>query len=196
MAALPAAATTEAAGHKTEATDRASSAASLELVAALAFCSEGRNAGGINPSPPQRMGRHDDPPILLEGAGWKRRSGFGRYSDTVGGTSWERRRFALTPTQLRYYAASEVDSTKSLAELTPRGTLDVLPERATTTATYPGDTSQPAPYALTVKVADATGLSDTIKWKLCFDDRETHGGDVSTFHGLWACVYDQHPGPD
>ncbi|KAL9190962.1 hypothetical protein ACHAXT_000668 [Thalassiosira profunda] len=171
-------ATTEA-GHKTEAPDRASSAASLELVAALAFCSEGPNDDGPNPNPPQRqeaaqrMGRHDDPPILLEGAGWKRRSGFGRYSDTVGGTSWERRRFALTPTQLRYYAACEVDSTKSLAELTPRGTLDILPERATITATYPGDTSQPAPYALTVKVADAAGLSDTIKWKLCFDDRET-----------------------
>ena len=78
---------------------------------------------------------NENPPIILEGVGWKRRSGFGKYSETVGvGSSWERRRFALTakPPRLMYYSESE--SSKSLLEEFPRGTLKIIAERATITA--------------------------------------------------------------
>ena len=84
--------------------------------------------------------------IILSGVAWKRRSGFGRLSDTVGvGKSWERRRFVLyagggggpnavardggTP-RLVYYPLNEFQS-----QTTPRGTLDLLAERATIHAT-------------------------------------------------------------
>eukprot|EP00581_Thalassiosira_minuscula_P002022 CAMPEP_0183736590 /NCGR_PEP_ID=MMETSP0737-20130205/49644_1 /TAXON_ID=385413 /ORGANISM="Thalassiosira miniscula, Strain CCMP1093" /LENGTH=599 /DNA_ID=CAMNT_0025970633 /DNA_START=158 /DNA_END=1957 /DNA_ORIENTATION=- len=108
-------------------------------------------------------------PIILEGVGWKRRSGFGKYSDSIGGSSWERRRFTLTaqPAKLSYYQASE-SSNNSILDETPRGSLHILPERATITATYPAEQSQPTPYALTLKTNDGAD-----KWKFCFDDRET-----------------------
>ena len=113
------------------------------------------------------MGKEEEdtpPTIILEGIGWKRRSGFGKYS----GSAWERRRFALTSTQLTYYSATE--ESKSA---TARGVLSILPERATITATYPGDSSQPTPYAVDIKVTDGITKSENFKWKLCFDDRET-----------------------
>ena len=112
------------------------------------------------------MGKEEEeaPPIILEGIGWKRRSGFGKYS----GSAWERRRFCLTSTQLTYYSATE--ESKSA---TARGVLSILPERATITATYPGDSSQPTPYAVDIKVTDGITKSENFKWKLCFDDRET-----------------------
>lgn len=110
-------------------------------------------------------------PIILEGMAWKRRSGFGKYSNTVGvGSSWERRRFALTPSQLSYYTD---ESSKSITKEKPRGTLCILSERATITATYPGNSGQPAPYTIVIRTTDAISGSEGTKWKLCFDDRET-----------------------
>ncbi|KAL7528232.1 hypothetical protein ACHAXR_004158 [Thalassiosira sp. AJA248-18] len=120
------------------------------------------------------LGEDEDAPVILEGVGWKRRSGFGKFSESVlGGSSWERRRFALTSSKLNYYAVSE--SSKTLLEEFPRGTLDILYERATITATYPSEnTSQPTPYALKITVPDGKlSNSESTKWKLCFDDRET-----------------------
>ena len=85
---------------------------------------------------------------LLEGIGWKRRSGFGKYANT----SWERRRFALTPSKLSYYTATDDDGRPPSKSAVPRGILAILPERATITATYPGDSSQPTPYAVDSKL--------------------------------------------
>jgi hypothetical protein len=101
--------------------------------------------------------------IILSGVAWKRRSGFGKYSTTIGaGSSWEKRHFILTSTKLTYFAINESTS---------RGTLNILPERATITATYPGDTSQPTPYALSIKTTELG--QESTKWKLCFEDRKT-----------------------
>merc|ERR1719401_340712 len=120
----------------------------------------------------------DDDLIILEGKGWKRRSGFAKYAYTVAGASWERRRFQLVRTsdpnrkyQLKYYSTAS-KSSRSLApekHNTPRGTLDIPPDRATIIATYPADPSQPTPYALTISTSDAAD-----RWKFCLDDRETH----------------------
>lgn len=139
----------------------------------------------------------NNPAVILEGVGWKRRSGWAKYSESVGyGSAWERRRFTLTsrPARLSYYAAPDDDgddgvtrrggdngaavtSTNSNdrdaagAESTrPRGVLDILPERATVTATYPADASQPTPYAVSIRTSES---SNADKWKFCFDDRET-----------------------
>ena len=102
--------------------------------------------------------------IILSGVAWKRRSGFGKYSTTIGvGPSWEQRHFILTSTKLTYFAVNESTS---------RGTLNILPERATITATYPGDTSQPTPYALSIRTTELG--QESTKWKLCFEDRKTH----------------------
>ena len=128
--------------------------------------------------------------IILEGTGWKRRSGFAKYAYTVAGASWERRRFQLVRTsdpkrknQLKYYnntcssdkntfgsSASDKNTFGSSAKTnnTPRGTLDIQSESATVVATYPADPSQPTPYALSISPSDAAD-----KWKFCFDDRET-----------------------
>ncbi len=46
-------------------------------------------------------------------------------------------------------------------------------ERATITATYPGDPTQPTPYAIAIRTNDVISQNDVTKWKLCFDDRET-----------------------
>ena len=101
--------------------------------------------------------------IVLSGAAWKRRSGFGKYSTTLGaGPSWEKRHFILTSSKLTYFAINESTS---------RGTLNILPERATVTASYPGDTSQPTPFALTIRTTELG--QESTKWKLCFDDRKT-----------------------
>ena len=101
--------------------------------------------------------------IILSGVAWKRRSGFGKYSTTVGaGPSWEKRHFILTSSRLTYFAINESTS---------RGTLNILPERATITASYPGDTSQPTPFALTIRTTELG--QESSKWKLCFDDRKT-----------------------
>lgn len=147
----------------------------------------------------------NNPAVILEGVGWKRRSGWAKYSESVGyGSAWERRRFTLTsrPARLSYYAAPDDDGDDGVtrrggdngaavtstatstntnsndrdaagAESTrPRGVLDILPERATVTATYPADSSQPTPYAVSIKTGgESSGGSD--KWKFCFDDRET-----------------------
>ncbi|KAL3796369.1 hypothetical protein ACHAW5_001695 [Stephanodiscus triporus] len=114
--------------------------------------------------------KDEEPPIILEEIVWKQRGGFGKYSTTVGaGPSWERRRIALTAKKLSYYAKVS----KSVTDGSPRGTLDILPERATITATYPGDSSQPTPYAIAIKTVDVISQSDVTKWKICFDDRET-----------------------
>ena len=122
--------------------------------------------------------------IILTGVAWKRRSGFGRLSDTVGvGKSWERRRFVLyagggggpnavardggTP-RLVYFPQNEF-----LSQTTPRGTLDLLAERATIHATHFGNEvagAQPTPYTLSIKTTDGIAPEST-KWKLCFDDR-------------------------
>ncbi|KAL7427996.1 hypothetical protein ACHAXH_000738 [Discostella pseudostelligera] len=118
--------------------------------------------------------------IILEGVAWKRRGGFGKFSDTVGaGSSWQRRRIALTAKGLSYYNASgdndtndDSSSSKSVVGDTPRGTLSILPDHATITATYPGDSSQPTPYALAVKTTDSISNTEITKWKLCFDNRE------------------------
>jgi len=111
-----------------------------------------------------------EPPIILEEVVWKLRGGFGKYSTTVGaGPSWERRRIALTSKTLSYYAKVS----KTATDGSPRGTLHIQPERATITATYPGDSSQPTPYAIAVKTVDVISQSDVTKWKICFDDRET-----------------------
>ncbi len=107
------------------------------------------------------MGGDDN--IILSGVAWKRRSGFGKYSTTIGaGSSWEKRHFILSSTKLTYFAINES---------TPRGTLNILPERATITATYPGDTSQPTPYALSIRTTELG--QESTKWKLCFEDRKT-----------------------
>ena len=102
--------------------------------------------------------------IILSGLAWKRRSGFGKYSTTIIGTgsSWEQRHFILTSTKLTYFAINESTS---------RGTLNIIPERATISATYPGDTSQPTPYALTIRTTELG--QESTKWKLCFGDRKT-----------------------
>ena len=122
--------------------------------------------------------------IIFAGVAWKRRSGFGRLSDTVGvGKSWERRRFVLyagggggpnaatrdggTP-RLVYYSLNGFQS-----QTTPRGTLDLLAERATIHATHFGNEvagAQPTPYTLSIKTTDGIAPEST-KWKLCFDDR-------------------------
>ena len=122
--------------------------------------------------------------VILTGVAWKRRSGFGRLSDTVGvGKSWERRRFVLcagggggttavsrdggTP-RLVYYPLNEFQS-----QTTPRGTLDLLAERATIHATHFGNEvagAQPTPYTLSIKTTDGIAPEST-KWKLCFEDR-------------------------
>lgn len=122
-------------------------------------------------------------PIILEGVAWKRRGGFGKFSDTVGaGSSWQRRRIALTSKGLSYYNASssgdndtadDSSSSKSVVGDTPRGTLSILSDHATITATYPADASQPTPYALAIKTTDSISNTEVTKWKLCFDDRET-----------------------
>mmetsp|Transcript_16188 Transcript_16188/g.34215 ORF Transcript_16188/g.34215 Transcript_16188/m.34215 type:complete len:600 (+) Transcript_16188:64-1863(+) len=113
----------------------------------------------------------EEPPTILEGVGWKRRSGFGKYSDTIGmGSAWERRRFALTtkPLKLSYYSAGDESSTPPISgDESPRGTLNILPERVTITATYFSDATQPTPYSVTLKTMEGE------KWKFCFDDRET-----------------------
>ena len=112
-----------------------------------------------------------EPPIILEEVVWKLRGGFGKYSTTIGaGPSWERRRIALTSKTLSYYAKVSKTATDGSS---PRGTLHIQPERATITATYPGDSSQPTPYAIAVKTVDVISQSDVTKWKICFDDRET-----------------------
>ncbi len=116
----------------------------------------------------------EPPIILLEEVVWKLRGGFGKYSTTVGaGPSWERRRIALTSKTLSYYA--KVSKTTATGDgSSPRGTLHIQPERATITATYPGDSSQPTPFAIAVKTVDVISQSsDVTKWKICFDDRET-----------------------
>ena len=101
--------------------------------------------------------------IILSGVAWKRRSGFGKYSTTIGaGSSWEQRHFILTSTKLTYFAINESTS---------RGTLNILPERATITATYPAETSQPTPYALSIRTTELG--QESTKWKLCFGDRKT-----------------------
>lgn len=101
--------------------------------------------------------------IILSGVAWKRRSGFGKYSTTIGtGSSWEQRHFILTSTKLTYFAINESTS---------RGTLNIFPERATVTASYPGDTSQPTPYALSLRTIELG--QESTKWKLCFGDRKT-----------------------
>ena len=122
--------------------------------------------------------------LIFTGVAWKRRSGFGRLSDTVGvGKSWERRRFVLyagggggpnavardggTP-RLVYYSLNDFQS-----QTTPRGTLDLLAERATIHATHFGNEvagAQPTPYTLSIKTTDGIAPEST-KWKLCFDDR-------------------------
>ena len=120
-------------------------------------------------------------PIILEGVAWKRRGGFGKFSETVGaGSSWQRRRVALTAEGLSYYNynagnenGNDNDSSRSVVDDIPRGTLSILPDHATITATYPGDASQPTPYALAIKTTDSISQSEVTKWKLCFDDRET-----------------------
>ena len=118
--------------------------------------------------------------VILTGVAWKRRSGFGRLSDTVGaGKSWERRRFVL-------YAGGGVGGTTSSARLvyysvnsyqnqaTPRGTLDLLAERATVHAPHYAANevagAQPTPYTLSIRTTDGITPENT-KWKLCFDDR-------------------------
>lgn len=107
------------------------------------------------------MGGDDN--IILSGVAWKRRSGFGKYSTTIGtGSSWEQRHFILTSKRLTYFAINESTS---------RGTLNILPERATVTASYPGDTSQPTPYALSIRTTELG--QESTKWKLCFGDRKT-----------------------
>jgi hypothetical protein len=119
--------------------------------------------------------------IILEDVAWKRRGGLGKFSDTIGaGPSWQRRRIALTANELIYYnyddssdANNSTDSSKSVVDNIPRGTLSILPDHATITATYPGDTSQPTPYALAIKTTDSISQAEITKWKLCFDDRET-----------------------
>ena len=85
-------------------------------------------------------------------------------SNQIGtGSSWERRHFILTSTKLTYFAINESTS---------RGTLNILNEKATVTATYPADTSQPTPFALAIRITTELGQEST-KWKLCFDDRKT-----------------------
>jgi len=114
--------------------------------------------------------KDEDPPIILEAVAWKLRGGFGKYSTTVGaGPSWERRRIALSDKSLRYYAKVS----KNVNDGVPRGILDISTERATITATYPGDSSQPTPYAIAIKTIDVISQNDVTKRKLCFDDRET-----------------------
>ncbi len=119
-------------------------------------------------------------PIILEGVAWKRRGGFGKFSETVGaGSSWQRRRIALTAKGLSYYnynAGNENgnDSSRSVVDDIPRGTLSILPDHTTITATYPGDASQPpTPYMLAIKTTDSISQSEITKWKISFDDRET-----------------------
>ncbi|KAL3811277.1 hypothetical protein ACHAXA_009277 [Cyclostephanos tholiformis] len=115
--------------------------------------------------------KNEEPPIILEQVAWKLRGGFGKYSTSLGaGPSWERRRIALTERRLNYYAKVSKGAND---DNTPRGTLDVSSERATISATYPGDSSQPTPYAIAIKVVDAISQGDVTKWKICFDDRET-----------------------
>lgn len=73
---------------------------------------------------------------------------------------------------MSYYDVDNNDTT-SPDKLQARGTLDILVERATCTATYPSaNTNQPTPYALKFTTPDLSG-SESTKWKLCFDDRET-----------------------
>mmetsp|Transcript_12607 Transcript_12607/g.30766 ORF Transcript_12607/g.30766 Transcript_12607/m.30766 type:complete len:568 (-) Transcript_12607:185-1888(-) len=125
-------------------------------------------------------GEDKEPPIILEGIGWKRRSGFGKFSTTVGiGSSWERRRFVLTSKKLSYYAVSEFSKEDS-----PRGSTDILSERATLTAAYAGDLSQPTPYAVVIKTTDLLSQSEGTKWRLCFDDRETQLMWIVAFTGI------------
>lgn len=117
----------------------------------------------------------DDDDILLSAVAWKRRSGFGKFSENVGaGSSWERRRITLHDDQLKstkstarvcYYA---VDDNKNSNQHIPRGTLHLQLDRATICATHqPRDTSQPTPYCLSIITTDGT------KWKICFDERKT-----------------------
>ena len=143
-----------------------------ELISTLSFTHNNNNNNNINmdimstdtTKNNDEQGETSPSPIILEGTGWKRRSGFGKFSVS----SWERRRLVLTPSKLDYYSADE-ESKSAKA----RGTLAILPEKATITATYPGDSSQPTPYAVDVKTIDGVTKLETFKWKLCFDDRET-----------------------
>ena len=114
---------------------------------------------------------------LLRGVAWKRRSGFGKLSGTVGvGSSWERRLFILhapppsaaAAVRLCYYTLNPPPDCAPMA----RGTLNLLPERATISATHFTDTAQPTPFALSIKTTDGIAPEST-KWKLCFDDRKS-----------------------
>jgi len=114
---------------------------------------------------------------ILRGVAWKRRSGFGKLSGTVGvGSSWERRLFILhapsppasAAMRLCYYALNPPPDCAPVA----RGTLNLLPERATISATHFTDTAQPTPFALSIKTTDGIAPEST-KWKLCFDDRRS-----------------------
>ena len=132
--------------------------------------------------------------VKLEGLVWKRRSGLGQISETVGtGKSWEQRRLVLlvhNSTKVRcnmlcYY--EDHDTTSNSTHTTnrnnitttqydhPRGSIDLIAERATVNAT-PLDqdsiTKQPTPYSLAIKTS-VLYHDDTLKWKLCFPDRPT-----------------------
>lgn len=117
-------------------------------------------------------GGESSPVVSVSTVAWKRRSGFGKLSGSVGiGSSWERRKIVLVGTKLAYYTITgDEGSERQLRH--PRGTLDVVSERLTVSpAVHCVD--MPTPYGLILRAkAQSLGAEDTTKWKLCFDTRQ------------------------
>ena len=136
-------------------------------------------SGGTNGSSNNRT-------VRLQGVVWKKRTGFGQLSETVGvGKSWEFRHLVLhgrdgdsTSSKLCYYAVndsqqSENDNNEQQQQQGPRGIIDLIYERPTISASHLYDTTQPTPYSIDVKTMDALTSTETTKWKFCFEDRQT-----------------------
>eukprot|EP00566_Odontella_aurita_P008387 CAMPEP_0113557938 /NCGR_PEP_ID=MMETSP0015_2-20120614/18069_1 /TAXON_ID=2838 /ORGANISM="Odontella" /LENGTH=645 /DNA_ID=CAMNT_0000459419 /DNA_START=50 /DNA_END=1984 /DNA_ORIENTATION=+ /assembly_acc=CAM_ASM_000160 len=122
-------------------------------------------------------GESDDqlPVVSVSTVAWKRRSGFGKLSGSVGiGSSWERRKIVLIGEKLAYYTLTDDDEGSSKEKQYPRGTLDIISERLTVSpAIHSPD--MPTPYGLYLRVKaqhHSMGGEDVTKWKLCFDTRK------------------------
>eukprot|EP00567_Pseudictyota_dubia_P003607 CAMPEP_0197442016 /NCGR_PEP_ID=MMETSP1175-20131217/8124_1 /TAXON_ID=1003142 /ORGANISM="Triceratium dubium, Strain CCMP147" /LENGTH=644 /DNA_ID=CAMNT_0042972405 /DNA_START=25 /DNA_END=1959 /DNA_ORIENTATION=- len=115
-------------------------------------------------------------PVSISTVAWKRRSGFGKHSSTVGfGSSWERRKIVLVGTKIAYYEINaqapdnKGDGGSPKHPQKPRGTLDVAKERLTASPAV-HSVDMPTPYGLHIRSrAQSLVGEDETKWKLCFD---------------------------